>query len=1169
VPETLWNYSLLTMQQAPQLPMMGVRFAPEFLYSFIIGCGFVTYFAWDRFNNRQPQADSFSFSVMKELDVSHLGGKGALRRAYLLYLVTLLAIYVSMTFFGKLVIQTLNGLNLAGLQVDAASLKFDSPQWPLLLAFGLAGLAPLVPPLRTAEDWLFGRAYRAVGIPVRINQTTRNLIDILDEHLVHTDDPLGQELKTICDDINEKLKGTATKNLLDRAGKVQEAVGIVAELTLLVGWARGGRGTWPGPDVSEKVRDFERELAAKADKLLEMISDRLAAERDGTSMSGAPTPAQQREQTARRDRLMATLEEVRKYRDELLAILAIYAERDPTFVGAKQVEETTKEGTATPAAGTTLRPGLRQFLSEAEKPNLAGAGPEAGLLLCMIPVALLYAAFAWQGQHPLINPRADPTAWQAVAATAGVETLRVMAIIWLPLLAAFAFRQYCYDRRDWIVQETDDLSLWTEQRIVTLGLAVALAAIGLVGVALLNAFLISTSVPRFQSVLFQIKTPLILYVPSYAILTLPVVHFAIKAADRRAMGLRATYLGVWCALWVAGLMAGHLAFWYGEYRTCTDYGTFLLDMFSPECVRFYGGLDFIVYPVLAYMAVAVFGNPASVTSTQRRMKVLAHRAPQVTALAGLLLAVPGPHADAVELKVGFRADAQPFSYLVDSDSELAKPFGHAQQYTGFIADLCYYIFDRTNQGAYEITEVPVTISDRFDKVKTGDVHVLCDPVTLRYSDPEREGIGVFSPIVFASGISYLQRRDTARYSTVYIAYVENTTTLTVLDHACMVDLFRAIPQEQRKNLALMCKMARIARDLDKVRTSRSSDDDKLQSVLKSLAEAAASEILAATEMQKQAGGWKASTFQPLIDAWTTIERDAKAATDAGRAKCLNDPPKCIDAWTTIERDVKTAIGADRAKVCLNGPKECAAKFEDDLGSSCKALEAPDKTAASDDTASSGKPKSDPFAKQTVYRFCPMPDHETAIQWFCERRFGDNATKGLVYLGDRDIILGKLRTWNSRPGTARCVVDSENAAEDLTYEPYALLVSDKAPDLAALMRLVQRRVYEFFSFHRQAEATFYTHFPKGVRMSPLLGYLFLLNGVEEERLFANPTEDAKHEHAAPEAPGSQPDPTSEIGMIASASAPAAPPPGSTADVPSTTAPGVDAAVTSKAPMPRAR
>ena len=182
LPSTLWNYTLLQEKVGPQLPMMGVRIAPEFLYTFWVGCAFIVYFAWDRFRNRRTDADTFSFRVMQEVEVAQLGGNGALLRARLLYVVTMLSLYVAMTFFGKLIFQTLNSFDLAGIRVETSSLQFQSPQWPLLLAFGFAGLAPLVLPLRVAEDWLFRRAYRAVGIPVRILQTTRNLIDILDDY---------------------------------------------------------------------------------------------------------------------------------------------------------------------------------------------------------------------------------------------------------------------------------------------------------------------------------------------------------------------------------------------------------------------------------------------------------------------------------------------------------------------------------------------------------------------------------------------------------------------------------------------------------------------------------------------------------------------------------------------------------------------------------------------------------------------------------------------------------------------------------------------------------------------------------------------------------------------------------------------------------------------------
>lgn len=67
-------------------------------------------------------------------------------------------------------------LPISGIEMDIDSVKFDSAQWPLMLAFAFAGLADMLPPIRMAEGWLRNRAYRAVGIPVRLEQTMRNLI---------------------------------------------------------------------------------------------------------------------------------------------------------------------------------------------------------------------------------------------------------------------------------------------------------------------------------------------------------------------------------------------------------------------------------------------------------------------------------------------------------------------------------------------------------------------------------------------------------------------------------------------------------------------------------------------------------------------------------------------------------------------------------------------------------------------------------------------------------------------------------------------------------------------------------------------------------------------------------------------------------------------------------
>ena len=104
----------------------------------------------------------------------------------------------------------------------------------------------------------------------------------------------------------------------------------------------------------------------------------------------------------------------------------------------------------------------------------------------------------------------------------------------------------------------------------------------------------------------------------------------------------------------------------------------------------------------------------------------------------------------------------------------------------------------------------MTASDRFRKLGSGEIDVLCDPVTMRFSDAERAAAGIFSPIVFATGISSLVRRNRAARESVYIGYVKGTTAAEVLKHVCLVDLFRRVPADQRAEIAIMCQSAMVA-----------------------------------------------------------------------------------------------------------------------------------------------------------------------------------------------------------------------------------------------------------------------------------------------------------------------------------------------------------------------
>ena len=80
-------------------------------------------------------------------------------------------------------------------------------------------------------------------------------------------------------------------------------------------------------------------------------------------------------------------------------------------------------------------------------------------------------------------------------------------------------------------------------------------------------------------------------------------------------------------------------------------------------------------PVLAYLAATIFGNPRPASRLLRRSR-LARREkaqPAVLALAIVTLCLGAPDAVAQgtpgkqDVRIGFRADAEPFSYKIEED----------------------------------------------------------------------------------------------------------------------------------------------------------------------------------------------------------------------------------------------------------------------------------------------------------------------------------------------------------------------------------------------------------------------------------------------------------------------------------------------------------------------
>lgn len=1090
IPWSLWKYQGLSLSDMPQLPMMGVRFDPSFLYAFAFGCLFVIFFSWPRFKSKGRNINATS-EALREFDPTDLGGQNSLHRAYFIYAGALLLLYVSLTFFGKLIFQATQMIPVAGISVDVAELKFDSPQWPLTLAFAFAGLADMLPPVRLAEEWLRNRAFRAAGIPVRIEQTTRSLIATLGEPSVRPpkndkedrEDVVNKSagsLRALLNGYRENWEEQIESNerfkrlLGKRLSRRKELVSLLSHLELLVVWAKNTRGSWPGAEVSTRVRETERKFVDLADKLLNEGQRRLREPVDPAK------PDTHFSETRFDDYLSNVIKDATAIRFELVTLLAIFLERDPDFRGP---------GKPSHPADVHAIDALADLLWDTDRPDAVGSGPEAGLLVSLIPVFILFAAGAWKGVQELAGQYVETTNLAGVLLTALLETLTIASLTWLPLLAAFSLRQYRWDTKDWAGTQSKGQhshSSRLSQIMACLALALAASVIGLTGVAMLRAFAVAQNANYFNALLVGGSSPFILYYPTLAVIVLPMVPICLLAADRRVDGEPVLGHAVACAAAVLILSIAHSWFWNPVWaRECLSMATIA----TADCSRRSDTLSRLILTVLVFLSTWILGQPGSSHMRSPIDGKNVGLAVSVIVAAAFALSTP---MLAKDIRVGFRDDVEPFSYLVDD--------GHGKpHHIGYLADLCHQIFEG---GEYTIEEQSVTSADRFKRVngETVDgkesIQVLCDTVTMRFSgspisansdggdreegdsgDDAEGGEGrsrrnwnsIYSPIVFASGVSYLDRSSreaTTRGGDVLIGYVSATTAADVALKSCQVDLFKTLAPTQRKAIYERCGFLDAAaatqrriQMLPKGATLSASDQAVLRKALQSAL------ILANLEIQPKE---QATSFLPLPS-----QVMAHKLLDTLKEIC---PPKKEGEQADPESPAcKVALQANLGKLEL---------------------------AVTDPRC----PSSNPAAKQEdagdkdmdkkswrEYHFCPMEDYGQLIQWFC------SPSPGLrpIFMGDRELILGKLDSWNAR--NAPCVVEQPTGAEYLTYEPYALLVNRDDPEL---VQFVQERVYQIFSHRSTATARFASYFPKR-SMSPALAYLYLLNAVDPEQAYLVP------------------------------------------------------------------
>lgn len=1061
--DSLWIDRIKAEEQYEILPLMGIDFQPEFLWAFLFGCALVFVVSWRNLRAGNAYAVTSGYKIINDLSIGELGGENALTRACFLYAGAISVIYIALTFFGKLIFQALNSVSTVGVHVDLAPYKFDSPQWPLLIAFGFAGLAPMLPPVKLAEGWLRRRTYRAVGIPVRIEQSARKILELLHLHSrlaegvnhgipVPKDQDhqreLVERLAASQREFTEKLHNTWLEHALKmREVRYQQVLRNYAELDLMIDWAKAMRGAWPGAEVNEPLRARERKLVQECEERLDEILMRIKAYSALADNANAPALVQNppsptssasvgsgqagHDESAdiphRLSWLKKAVAQMATDRDNLVAILAIYTEKDP------DIGRATTPGTA---HGDSLKEPMLKWLLDRSVVESAGKGPDFGVFVLLLVAFPLYTFLMAYGWHEITYPSADRSSPAVVLVSAGIETLRLAALVSFPILATFALRQSGIDSGEWGRVAVPKRRIYLRQLSVAAIIAGAVAMIGLYGVSILVSFVASDSPERFRDLLSDMKLPIAGFYLAMAPVAVVIVVAGLVGADRRRAGESAISVGVAAAICVMIYQYYHLRYFYGEKFFCPDGSPDfrLTDLMARECFLHYNAADLLIYPVSAFLLASVFGQTMDVSPDKAPKAEKSHGIAETLLIAGLMFFLLAQSVLSETLRVGFREDAEPFSFR--PNAAVGKD---DRPYRGFLATLCYDALEQR----YDIISKPVTLQNRFELLRTsGDdaIDVLCDPVTLRLNQNDRLQGTLFSPIIFASGVTYLEEEEPGS-DTVLITYGQNSTAARLALAFCRKDMNLSARQEHRKSLSIFCDTAEAILYFG----------EKGDVVPTFCRIAAITDNISCLEHAV-----KAELSQATLDK---TARENSGHVPHGLRERLQ---KRVNAWTSITRSLKEF---------RNNPGNVSLRTEiiQQLGGNCD---------------SSVKKKNGIIAP---YRFCPLTSHDEMITWFCNQT--GRKEFDLVYLGDREIIIAKHRSYQRM--IQECPVKNADGGPDLSYEPYVLLVRQ---DRSEVFQFLQLRIHELFSDSRWATANYHASFGER-RMSQALAYLFLLNGVD--------------------------------------------------------------------------
>lgn len=805
VPRTLWQLNLLAPDVRPNFPLVGVDVTLEFVAAFVLGALLICVFAWKRFAEPVYNVRDEAFSDLKDLTIWSLRDGYSLRRAYMIYCLALVFVYANLAFFGRIVVQLPNQLQVAGLQLDAGTVAFDSWQWPLFLALGIAGFAPLVNPLVPVESWLRRFSHEVVGIPTRLQEKCLRLKTLLDGDASLpsnvTNPPTWWERH-----LGPKLAGT---------------LALRFNLGAVVAWSNAEHLEWSDPEIRRKLNAYERSARDDAELILAEF-DYLTKRDPNLERDLGVHPERLKDFEVR---LLAAAEKMERVRDRFAIVLAIYSENGAAFRSMPDCR-----------LKTAIR---KNFVTHEEL-------PATGLpLYAFIIIFIAYLLAIWWQWHPLISN--VPHSLSTATVSAVMETIKVFVLVWLPVIVVTTFSTVVFGPRTRVI--SDGGSARNEVLWGTIPGAVGVFVVAVVGLALVSilfAALPTDSLERMrQSLLGTGIFPGILM--SFLLLS-PIAIFcflflnAVRQSEKEPNGWVALLLAlgavssslIWMVILTNSIFGRFpctrifsdgadiekaVVFWTQDVLLPIRFieNGFQIESYQ-ACFSLYGGTNLIVIGFAAFFSTfGLMQTPKNRNYIEPDTDMAKGGLPALgAAVLACLLSLPAAgfaqqnvlEESTKRVTLGFRTDVQPFSFIAggmqDDDPESSEAIKLGRPYAGYVAELCYQIFSNSE---YEVSQVAVTAQSRFqlmrrpgidDADKADKIDVLCDATTLRLDDLNRTDAGVFSPIIFVSGVSYISR-SVRRFGTdVELGFVNGTTARDVAEVACEEDILQIGVAEDAK-----------------------------------------------------------------------------------------------------------------------------------------------------------------------------------------------------------------------------------------------------------------------------------------------------------------------------------------------------------------------------------